>query len=60
LNLPTECPLPGSDTQCPYFFLGDGAFPLSKTMMKPFGGKEVTKHQRIFNYRFKFLPFSIL
>lgn len=54
LNLPEASPLPGTDVMCPSYFVGDSAFPLSTTMMKPFGGKNQTRGQRIFNYRYLF------
>ena len=37
--------------QANHYFVGDPAFPLSMTMMKPYGGDFLTKTQRIFNYR---------
>jgi hypothetical protein len=51
LNLPAPEPLPGMDVRIPYFFVGDGAFPLGKNLMKPFGGVNLDEQQRIFNYR---------
>lgn len=36
----------------PYFFLGDGAFPLNETIMKPYSGTYLKgSKERIFNYR---------
>lgn len=40
LNLPKE-----------YFLLGDDAFPMSETLMKPFSKRNLTQVERIFNYR---------
>lgn len=52
MNLPASCSLPGRTATTPYVFLGDGAFPLSKNLMKPFPGthNKGTK-ERIYNYR---------
>lgn len=38
LNLPQPHPLPGSNIDVPYIFLGDGAFALSENIMKPYSG----------------------
>ena len=35
----------------PHLFVGDGAFPLSFNLLKPFQGSNLTARQRIFNYR---------
>lgn len=35
----------------PFYYIGDDAFPLCKRMMKPYGGRNLTDEQRIFNYR---------
>lgn len=53
LNLPEAAPLAGTESSCTYFFIGDGAFPLNHSMMKPYGGSTVTRVQRTFNYRFE-------
>jgi len=50
LNLPTPCPLPGSDEPLPYVFLCDGAFALSTHIMKPYpGNHEFGSEKRLFN-----------
>lgn len=52
LNLPAPDPLPndpGHNTS--YFILGDDAFPLRRTMMKPFAGRGLNRQQRLYNYR---------
>jgi hypothetical protein len=52
LHLPKARKLPGSKVESPYFFVGDGAFPLSEFMMKPFAGLNLSDERRIFNYRY--------
>ena len=44
-------PLPHDDRDIPYFVIGDAAFALRTTLMKPFGAKPLTMEERIFNYR---------
>lgn len=51
LNLPPPAKLPNSEKVTQHFFVGDGAFPLSTTLMKPFPFRDMTNHQRIYNYR---------
>lgn len=52
LNLPKPSHIPGSTKDIPYVFLGDGAFALSPTLMKPYPGNHaVDSPQRIFNQR---------
>lgn len=38
LNLPADCPLLGSSNDVPYVFLADGAFAISKHVMKSYPG----------------------
>jgi hypothetical protein len=38
--------------QVPYHFLGDDAFALGETMMKPYPNKSLEPKERVFNYRF--------
>lgn len=35
----------------PFFFVADDAFPLCKRIMKPYGHKNLSEQERIFNYR---------
>jgi len=50
LNLPMPSPLPGSNKDTPYVFLGDGAFALDTNLMKPYPGNHTSgSPQRIFN-----------
>uniref|UniRef100_A0A915EJA4 C2H2-type domain-containing protein n=1 Tax=Ditylenchus dipsaci TaxID=166011 RepID=A0A915EJA4_9BILA len=52
LHLPADSPLPfGDRSSLPFFFVGDGAFPLSRRMMKPFPGQRLSHHKQIYNYR---------
>lgn len=52
LNLPTSfANLPGSNISMPGFFIADAAFPLCTRIMKPYSGKNLTKNQKIYNYR---------
>jgi len=44
-------PLPGLTENLPYYFLGDGAFPLRTWMMKPYSRMGLGYDKRIFNYR---------
>lgn len=49
LNIPAPSKLPGSMVQVPYFFLGDGAYPLKPYLLKPFPGKKRIERERNFN-----------
>lgn len=49
MNFPDPAPIDGEDT--PFFFVGDDAFPLTSRIMKPFGGRQLSNEQKIFNYR---------
>ena len=50
-GFPEPDPLPGDTEKIPYFLVGDDAFGLRTYMMKPYGHREMTRKQRIFNYR---------
>lgn len=50
VDFPTPNPLPGSDINVPYVFIGDGAFALSTHVMKPYPGEHnIGSPKRIFN-----------
>ena len=51
LNLPCASKLGNSDLYLPYFLVGDGAYPLSNTLMKPYRGTNLLHEQKIFNKR---------
>ena len=53
LHLPAPEPLEGQQggRAVPYFFVGDDAFALSPWMMKPFPVRNMTRPERLFNYR---------
>lgn len=51
LNLPGPTALPGTNVRAPHVFLGDSGFGLSPYIMKPYPFTNITREQRIFNYR---------
>ncbi|KAI6171705.1 DDE Tnp4 domain-containing protein [Aphelenchoides besseyi] len=51
LNLPPPRCLPSTDVSVPYYFIGDGAFPLLINLQKPISKRNLTDEERIFNYR---------
>ena len=51
LGFPEPEPLPNDVEDVPFYFVGDDAFALRETMMKPYSLRGMTKEQRIFNYR---------
>ncbi|XP_062550278.1 uncharacterized protein LOC134215035 [Armigeres subalbatus] len=51
LGLPPPSKLPHSTIECPHFIVGDAAFPLKPSLMRPFPGKNLTEVQRNFNKR---------
>ncbi|KAK4882659.1 hypothetical protein RN001_005978 [Aquatica leii] len=50
-NLPSEKPLPGTNTSMPYVFVADEAFPLKKYIMRPYPGRHLVDSKKFFNYR---------
>lgn len=52
LLLPPNRPLPGRQISVPYIMVGDDAFPLSTSLLKPYPGNHAKGSiERIFNYR---------
>lgn len=51
LNLPPASPLPGREMCVPFVLVADDAFALRANVMKPYPGRALSGHQRIFNYR---------
>ncbi|KAG5873935.1 hypothetical protein JTB14_014535 [Gonioctena quinquepunctata] len=51
LNLLEDKPLPGRNKNIPHVLVADGAFPLSVKLIKPYPFKNISRQQRIFNYR---------
>lgn len=39
------------NVKVPYFFIGDDAFPLTRRILKPFKGKDLSDEEILFNYR---------
>lgn len=51
LGLPAPSCIPGSNIVTPYMVVADDAFPLRHNIMKPFPRRNLSKMERIFNYR---------
>ena len=52
IKLPDPQALPGcSFNPLPFYILGDDIFPLKMWLLKPFGGKDLTEEQQIYNLR---------
>lgn len=51
INLPADELLPNTNLKCSYVFVADDAFPLSRTIMKPYAGvHNKGSGERVFNY----------
>jgi hypothetical protein len=48
---PQTLPNDENGEKVPYFIVGDDAFALRTYLMKPYGSRNLTKEERIFNYR---------
>lgn len=51
LNIPESCPILNTSINADYVFVEDEAFGLSQHVLRPYGGRNLTKNKRIFNYR---------
>lgn len=52
IKLPASTPLPNTDINFPYYFVGDEAFPLKPYILRPYPGRNLDeKKKKIFNYR---------
>ena len=51
LHIPAARHLPGTDKLCHFHVLADEAFPLRCNIMKPYPFRNMSREQRIFNYR---------
>lgn len=52
LQLPPPTPVRGIPNMAlPYFVVGDDAFPLGPTLLKPYAKRDMTYEQRSYNYR---------
>lgn len=51
LNIPPSRKLVGTEVALPYVFIGDAAFPLMENILKPYPQKNITRDEKIFNYR---------
>lgn len=49
LPIPKDMPLPRSNTKVPFVFLADGAYAISRHIMKPFRGVNLTSDKKLFN-----------
>lgn len=53
LDLPEDTTLPDAEDlgPVPHVFVGDEAFPLRRDLMRPYPGRQLSREQRVFNYR---------
>ena len=51
LHLPQPEPFPGDTADIPFFLISDDAFALEEFLMKPYGHRNLTHEERIFNNR---------
>lgn len=51
VNFPIPQNLPGTELACSFHVVADEAFPLRADIMKPFPVRNLSRNQRIFNYR---------
>ena len=51
IRFPAPDPLPNDTKNMPYFFIGDDAFALRPSMMKPYSDRGMTNDERIYKSR---------
>jgi len=51
LHIPRPSQLPNTNETVPYVFVGDEAFGLSKNVLRPYAGRNLSEKKKIFNYR---------
>ena len=51
MGFPAPDPLPDDTQDVPYFIVGDDAFSLRTYLMKPYAARNLTREERILNYR---------
>jgi len=52
IPIPDPIPITPGGPDIPFYIIGDDAFPLRPGLMKPYPGSNLSKEQRITNYRF--------
>lgn len=50
-DIPNPQPISNDGTPLSFVFIGDEAFGLSKNMLRPYSGKQLSRKKRVFNYR---------
>ena len=50
-HIPPPRELPGTVVQSPYVIVGDGAFPLTKHLQRPYCRRNMEEREMVFNYR---------
>ena len=50
-HIPPPRELPGTDVKSPYVIVGDGAFPLTEHLQRPYCRRNMEKREMVFNYR---------
>ena len=50
-HIPPPRELPGTDVKSPYIIVGDGAFPLTEHLQRPYCQRNMEEREMVFNYR---------